>query len=758
MSQTIATPPTVRLDSDVIGKPISRPEGAAKVSGAAKYAAEYNVPDLWYGYVVDSPITKGKITKIDATEVLALPGVKHVFSHENVPTYAWFDRSYKDDIAPDGSPFRPLHEPEILFSQQPVALVVAETFELARYAASILRIEYEVDEDFNTDLDKARAAGEGFDAPKGKSGFNPPPKPKGDADGAFKAAPHKIEGEYTHHAQHHNPMEMFATTVEWLGDGKKMNIYDKTQGAPNVQQYLCKIFSLSKEEARVISKYTGGAFGAGLRPQHQVFMAVMAALELKHSVRVSLTRQQMFSLGHRPHTIQDIKLSSDEQGYLQSIEHNAFAETSQFENETETVVNWSGIQYKTDNWKFAYELAKIDVDTPADMRAPGAATGSFAIESAIDELSYEAGVDPVEFRLLNYTYSDPTEKKPFSSKRLIDCYHEGAKRFGWEKRNPEPRSMRDGNLLVGWGMGSGCWDASMKKAGATASLTADGKLTVCSAANDQGAGTYVIMTQIAAQTLGLPIEQVTFKLGDTNFPEAPVQGGSATAATVGSTVQATCQELGKKLLKLAQKMDNSPLAGVDFVDVQFVDSHIRTNEDISKSVAIKDVLAASGEAKIEVEGKGGPNPLNMLKYSMHTHNAAFVEVKVDEDLGTVHVTRVVNAVAAGRILNPKTARSQILGGTVWGISMALMEEAYLDNNLGRYMNHNYAEYHVPVNADIHKIDVIFVEEEDEHVNPLGIKGVGEIGMLGVAAAVANAVYHATGKRVRNLPITIDKLL
>ena len=758
MSQTIATPPTVRLDSDVVGRPISRPEGPAKVAGSATYAAEYNVPDLWYGYVVSSPIAKGKITKIDAAEVLALPGVKQVFSHENVPTLAWFDRAYKDDIAPGGSPFRPLHEPEILFNQQPVALVVADTFELARYAASILRIEYEVDTSFSTDLEKARAKGQGFDAPKGKMGFQLPPKPKGDAEKAYAEAPHKIAAEYTHHAQIHNPMEMFATTVEWLGDGKKLNIYDKTQGAPNVQQYITKVFGLSKEEARVVSKFTGGAFGSGLRPQHQVFLAVLAALELEHSVRVSLTRSQMFSLGHRPHTIQDLKLAADDQGYLQSLQHYALGETSQFEDETETVVNWSGILYKTPNSKFGYELARIDVDTPADMRAPGAATGSFAIESAMDELAYKAGVDPLEFRLLNYTYSDPTEDKPFSSKRLIDCYQEGAARFGWDQRSAEPRSMRDGNLLVGWGLGTGCWDASMQKAGAKASLTANGHLTVSSATNDQGAGTYVIMTQIAAQTLGLPLAQVTFVLGDTTLPNAPVQGGSLTAASVGSAVQAACQELGKKLLQLAQKMADSPLKGVDFEDVQFADGHLRANADLSRTVAIRDVLAASGEAAIEAEASAMPNPLSMLKYSMHSHNAAFVEVKVDEDLGTVHVTRVVNAVAVGRVLNPKTARSQVLGGTVWGLSMALMEEAYLDNNFGRYMNHNLAEYHIPVNADIHTIDVIFVEEADDIVNPLGVKGVGEIGMLGVAAAVANAVYHATGKRVRDLPITLDKLL
>jgi xanthine dehydrogenase YagR molybdenum-binding subunit len=757
MSQTIATPPTVRLDSDVVGKPISRPEGPAKVSGAAKYAAEFSVTGpLWYGYVVSSPIAKGKITKIHADEVLAIPGVQQVFSHENVPSLAWFDRAYKDDVAPGGSPFRPLHEPEIMFSQQPVALVVADTFELARYAASVLRIDYDVAE-FNTDLEVA--APKAFDAPKGKTGFLPPPKPKGDMEQAYADAPHKMAGEYVHHAQHHNPMEMFGTTVDWLGDGKKMKIYDKTQGAPNVQQYIAKIFGLSKEEARIISKFTGGGFGAGLRPQYQVFMAVLAALELEHSVRVVMDRSQMFSMGHRPHTVQDIRLASDDQGYLQAMEHNALAETSQFENETETVVNWSGILYKVPNSQFDYKLTKIDVNTPADMRAPGAATGSFAIESAIDELSYKAGRDPLDFRLLNYTYTDPTEDKPFSSKRLDDCYHEGAKRFGWDQRNPEPRSMRDENgLLVGWGVAAGCWDASMQKAAAKAVLTADGHLTVSSATNDQGAGTYVIMTQMAAQTLGLPMAQVTFELGDTEMPEAPIQGGSWTANSVGAAVKDACQAVGKKLLKLAQKMDDSPLKGVDFEDVQFADGHIRANEDISRSVAIADILAASGEAKIEAEGKAGPNPINMLKYSMHSHNAVFVEVKVDEDLGTVHVTRVVDAVAAGRIMNPKTARSQVLGGVVWGIGMALMEEAYLNNDLGRYINHNYAEYHIPVNADIKKIDVIFVEEEDDIASPIGVKGVGEIGMLGVAAAIANAVYHATGKRVRELPLTIDKLL
>ena len=755
MSQTIATPPSIHLGTEYIGKPTSRVDGPAKVTGAAKYAAEYNVPDLLYGFIVNSPITKGKITRIHADEVLRIPGVFQVFSHENVPSLAWFDRNYKDDVAPGGSPFRPLHEPQIRFNMQPVALVVADTYELARYAASILVIEYET-EPHDTDLETKR--NDGYKPGRGKTGWVPPPPPRGNPKEAYRHAPYQHEAEYTHLAQHNNPMEMFATTVEWLNDGNKMNVFDKTQGAFNVQQYLTKIFGLSKEEARVVSKYTGGGFGSGLRPQHQLFMAVLAALELKRSVRVSLTRQQMFSLGHRPHTLQYLKLGADETGALAAVHHAALGETSRFEDFTENVVNWSGMIYQCDNVKLDYQIAEIDVHTPIDMRAPGAATGSFALESAMDELAYKAGVDPLEFRLLNYADRDQNLKRPFSSKKLRECYHQGAAKFGWEKRSPQPRSMREGNWLVGYGMATGVWDATQQKAAAKASFDADGRLTVSSASNDIGTGTYTIMTQIAAHTLGLPLEAVTFVLGDTNLPEAPVQGGSWTAASVGTAVQAVCRAIGVKLLKLAQKMENSPLKGVKFEDVQFVDGQIRLNEAIDQSVVIRDILPATGETSLEAETSTMPNPVTQLIHSLHAHNAVFVEVKVDEDLGTVHVTRVVNAVAAGRILNPKTARSQVLGSVVWGISMALMEHSVMDHGFGRYMNHNLAEYHIPVSADIHDIEVILVEEEDDQVNPLGVKGIGEVGFLGVAAAIANAVFHATGKRVRNLPVSLDKLL
>jgi len=744
------------LTTDYIGKPTNRVDGPAKVAGTAKYAAEFNVPNLLYGYVVSSPIAKGKVSKINAEEILALPGVHKVFSHENVPSLAWFDKSYKDDVAPGGSPFRPLHSAEVKYSQQPVALVVADTFELARYAASVLEIEYEQD---NHETDLTQHIDQAYEPGRGKTGYQPP-QSRGNFGRGWAQGVAKVEANFQHGAQHHNPMENFATTVEWLGD-KNLNVYDKTQGAFNSQQYIMKVFGLNKDQARVVSKYTGGGFGSGLRPQYQLFLAVLAALELERSVRVSLTRQQMFSFGHRPHTLQHVALATNADGSLAGINHFAVAETSHFEDFTENVVGWSGTLYRCDNVKLGYRLSPLDVYTPLDMRAPGAASGSIALEIAMDEMAEAAGLDPLEFRLRNYSDRDQAKDLPYSSKNLRDCYHEGAAKFGWSQRKPAPRSMREGNRLIGWGMAGGIWDASVQPALAKASLDADGHLRVQSGSNEIGTGTYTIMTQIAAETLGLPIEAVTFELGDTRMPEAPVQGGSWTAASVGTAVRQACLKLGEQLLKQAQKMDKSAFANATIDDVQFVNGQMRLCTDLDQAVVLRDLVQASGEPRLEGENSKLPGMLGMLKpqkYSMHAHNAVFVEVQIDEDLGTIHVTRVVNAVAAGRILNPKTARSQVLGSVVWGISMALMEESVMDHRFGRYMNHTLAEYHIPVNADIHDIDVIFVHEEDDKVNELGVKGIGEVGLLGVAAAISNAVYHATGKRVRDMPVMIDKLL
>ncbi|RRB07380.1 xanthine dehydrogenase family protein molybdopterin-binding subunit [Larkinella rosea] len=739
-----------------VGKPISRVDGVAKVTGKAKYAAEFKSPDLLYGWVISSDIAKGAITHIHTADALQVPGVVQVFTHENRPGLAWFDLSYKDQDAPPGSPFRPLHDAEVKYSGQPIALVVAETFELARYAASLIRVEYKVEEhatDLHANLSKAR------DPKLGVASLlkPPPPKPRGDFEKAFSEAPVQVSAKYVHSAEHHNPMEMFATTVVYEKKGK-LTIYDKTQGAPNSQLYVSQVFGLPFKDVRVISSYVGGGFGSGLRPQYQLFLAVLAARQLKRSVRVSLTRQQMFTFGHRPATVQHISLGALNDGTLTAIRHDAIAETSQFEDYTEIVVNWSGMLYPAPNTKLSYKLVPLDVYTPLDMRAPGGVTGVPALECAIDELAHQAGIDPVELRLKNYTDRDMNSDLPYSSKELRECFRQGAERFGWSNRNPTPRSTRRGHTLIGWGMATGIWDATQGPARAEAVLTVNGKLRVSSATADIGTGTYTIMTQIAADTLGMPIEDVLFKLGDSDMPLAPIQGGSWTAATVGSAVKVACEDLGKKLFKMAQKMKNSPFANAKPDDIFFADAHIRLKNDPAIAVSLREIVGQNGGRAVSETSTSTPDFLEQRKYARSVHSAAFVEVEVDEDFGTVRVTRAVTAVAGGRILNPKTARSQILGGMVWGISKALEEESVLDHQFGRFMNHSLAEYHVPVNADIQDLDVIFVDESDTIVNPLGVKGLGEIGIIAMPAAIANAVFLATGKRVRELPITLDKLL
>ena len=714
------------------------------------------MPDLTYGYVVSSTIAKGSIKKIHTSDALSLAGVLQVFTHENRPKLAWFDISYKDQDAPPGSPFRPLHDERIKFSGQPVALVVAETFELARYAASLIRVEYDVkthETDLEANLHHAREPETGMMSVLKP----PPPEPRGNFDQAFSDASATTTGRYVHAAEHHNPMEMFASTVAYEKNGK-LTIYDKTQGVTNSILYVTQIFGMSFKDVRVLSPYVGGGFGSGLRPQYQLFLAVMAARELKRSVRVSLTRQQMFTFGHRPATVQNVATGARADGSMSALYHDATAETSQFEDYTEVVVNWGGILYPPQNVTLKQEVVPLDVYTPLDMRAPGGVTGQHALECAIDELAYELDMDPVQFRLKNYTDKDPSEDRPFSSKELRECFRQGAERFGWSSRNPAPRSMQEGHHLIGWGMASAIWDAFQLPARAEAALLVNGKLRVSSATADIGTGTYTIMAQIAAETLGLSLDDVQVKLGDTDMPVAPIQGGSFTAATVGMAVKAACEEVGKALLKLAKKMPDSVFKGAKWADVEFVNGQMRLKKDPVRALSLQTLVTLNGGKAVRKTTTGIPDLLKQRKYTRNAHAAVFVEVMVDEDFGTVKVTRAVTAVAAGRILNPKTARSQILGGMVWGISKALEEESVLDHTFGRFMNHSLAEYHIAVNADIHDLDVIFVDEHDDVVNPLGVKGLGEIGVVGMPAAVANAVFHATGKRVRDLPITLDKVM
>jgi xanthine dehydrogenase YagR molybdenum-binding subunit len=501
----------------------------------------------------------------------------------------------------------------------------------------------------------------------------------------------------------------------------------------------------------------GGAFGSGLRPQYQLPLAVMGALKLKRSVRVVLTRQQMFSFGHRPETWHKIKLAADRDGKLQAVWHEAIQETSRLEDYVEVVVNWSGQLYACDNIHLGYQLVEQDRATPIDMRAPGAAHGVHALEVAMDELAYELRMDPLEFRLKNYAEHNHLEDKPFSSKELRQCYRLGAERFGWKDRPVEPRSMRDGDELIGWGMATGIWDSLVMIARVSAVLHADGRLVVSSAATDIGTGTYTVMAMIAAERLGLPLERVTFQLGDSTLPLAPVEGGSSHVTTVGGGVAGACDKLKETLLKLAQK--DPAFKGLKARDVEFADGRIQPHGQPDRGILLTSLLAQAGRERIEEKYLMTPQMLKQRKFSRAVHSAVFVEVRVNERLGMVRVTRAVSAVAAGRIINAKTAASQVSGAVVWGISQALHEETFTDHRLGRFMNHNYAEYHVAVNKDIHAIDVIFADEEDRIVSrQLGAKGVGEIGIVGVAAAVANAVFHATGKRLRTTPITPDKVL
>ncbi len=737
-----------------VGTARSRVDGKAKVTGTAKYAAEFAAPGLLHGCVVSGAIAKGRITTIDTEAALAVPGVIQVFTHENRPSEAWFDYKYRDEVAPPGSPFRPLYDDKILYSGQPVALVLAEDLGTAAYAASLVRVEYDVAA-HATDL--VHKLGEAYVPKQKRTGISPPPSPRGDAAKAYAEAPVRVEAEYRVAIEHHNPMEMHATTVVWEGDGK-ITVHDKIQGVQNTQGYIMGVFGLSKSDVRVVTPFVGGAFGSGLRPQYQLFLAVMAALELKRSVRVMLTRDQMFTFGYRPDTISWVSLGASANGALQAIRHDAVAGTSIFEDYQEVVVNWSSLLYHCDNVELTYKLAQIDTYSPADMRAPGAPLGVFAMESAMDEVAYALHVDPLALRLQNYAETDENEGKQWTSKELRAALQLAAERFGWARRSAEPRSMREGRELVGWGMACGIWEAQMQKISARATLTADGKLEVASATADIGTGTYTILTQIAADALGLPMDSVTARVGDSSLPTSPVEGGSWTAASAGSAVQAACYAVREKLFRYARAAEDSPLANADLDHVAFAGGRIELIADPARYVTIADAMRAGRVDRIEEEETAGPDPATQKRYSAYTHSAVFAEVKVDEELGAIRVTRIVDAVAAGRILNPKTARSQIIGGVVFGIGMALTEETMPDHRLGRFMNHNLAEYHVPANADIHDIDVIFVDEHDDKASPIGVKGLGEIGIVGTAAAIANAVFHATGKRIRELPITLDKLL
>ncbi|RZL54817.1 MAG: xanthine dehydrogenase family protein molybdopterin-binding subunit [Variovorax sp.] len=726
-----------------LGKETTRVDGLAKVTGKAKYTAEFQIPNVSYGFIVLSTVAKGRITAIDTRDAEQAGGVIRVFTHLNAgklgpapaagapPAWSW-----------------PLQSDRVFFNGQPIALVVAESYEQARYAARLVKATYQTEphnSDFATVLDRAQP-----DPATAKG------KPRGNPVTAMQAAAVKVEAEYRIPINHHNPIEPHAAIAFWRGD--QLTIFDKTQEVFGVQKHLAESLGVPAENIRVVSPFVGGAFGASLKPNYYPSLTAMAARELKRPVKVVYTRTQMFTgHGYRPNTIQKIALGADRNGKLTSMIHEAFHNTSSFEAFSDSTTGFTRQLYACPNLHAPLKVAATDLATPTWMRAPGAVSGMFALECAMDELAYTLKIDPMELRLVNYAEVDPESGKPFSSKALRECYRLGAEKFGWKNRKAEPRSMRDGRLLVGWGMASSVWGAMQMPASARVTFRADGTAGVTSATSDIGPGTYTVMTMIAAEFLGLRLDQVHFELGDTRQPKAPAQGGSWTTSSVGSAVRGAALAIVAKLLDLANQDPASPLKGSSAADVEMLDGLLRLKSDPSRAVVIADVMRRTATNAITETYDSTPSP-ERAKYASLAHGAQFVEVKVDPDLGTVKVTRVIEVTACGKILNPLASHSQEIGGVVWGIGMALEEATEIDHRYGRIMNANLQHYHVPVNADIHSIETIFVEEEDTIVNPLGVKGMGELGMVGIPAAIANAIFHATGKRVRDLPITPEKLM
>ncbi|MFL5367685.1 MAG: xanthine dehydrogenase family protein molybdopterin-binding subunit [Myxococcales bacterium] len=732
-----------------VGKPLARADGPAKVTGKARYAAEVQVSGVAHGVIVGSRIPKGRIAAIDTIAAEREPGVIAVLTHLNAMKLpGGVEPADRGDRV-----VQALQDELIRYSNQPVALVVADTIERATHAANLVKVREQAEKHTVRMDDEIKNAFR-HDIAR-SSGSVPGDQVTGDPEAARKAAEVLVEETYETPPETHNPMEPHATVAVWTG-ADKLTLYDATQGIFGVRKKIAKAFALPPENVRVLTKFVGGGFGCKGSAWSHVVLAALAARQLGRPVKVVLTRPQMFAMvGGRPHTRQLLGAGATKDGKLTFLRHESTSTTSRFDIFLEPAAQGTRHQYATDSISTKHRLVRLDIGTPTYMRAPGESSGSFALESAMDELAVKLKMDPLELRLRNYAEKDPEDGKPFSSKSLRTCYQMAAKRFGWENRPLAPRSITRDGLLVGMGMATSSYPANQGPAKALARLMPDGTALVLSGAVDLGTGTYTVMQQVAADSIGLDPEQVRFDLGDTEMPEAPRSGGSTTAASVASAVLAAGGALQKRLVRMAVEDKGSPLHGARPEDVQVSQGKLTAN---GKSDSFADLVKRAGGRPIEERAEVTPED-ERKKWSLHSFGAQFAEVLVDPELGTVRVSRLVGAFAAGRILNARLARSQFMGGMVWGIGMALHEHSVYDEKLGRIMTRDLADYHVPANADVPKVEPMFLEvEEDAHVNPSGVKGIGEIGITGTAAAIASAVYNATGRRIRNLPITPDKLL
>ena len=743
-----AVSPHVRHGSN-IGQPLTRREGILKVTGRARYAADNHPPGMLYAALAVSGIARGRVAALDVAAVKSHPGVVEVMTPANRPPLATDPDEKTNPFA-----FRLdlLQNDRVRYANQPIAVVIAETLEAATEGALLLSPRYDA-EQARTGLDSS----ESFVPPAVGPGF-PAVMAHGDVAAGLAAATHRIDATYETPAQYHNAMEPHAIVASW--DGDTLTIDTPSQGMTWAQSRIGELLGIAPEKIFIRSPFLGGGFGSkGLISGPQV-LGILAARLVGRPVKLVLRREQMYGpVGHRSATRQTIRLGLDSDGGLTAIDHHAKVTTSSFDEFFEPAANISHTLYASPAIGTSHEAVRVDYGTPTFMRAPGEATGSIALESAIDEAAAACGMDPLAFRLKNYAEVEPASGKPFSSKALRECYAQGAERFGWHGRPLQPRQMRDAaGLLVGWGMGTATFPAVMFEGHAHAVIRRDGRGIVETGAHDMGQGAWTALAQIAADSIGLDIEEVEFRAGTSDLPDAGIAGGSGHTATAGMAIHNAGAEAISHLAELATNDRRSPLFGAGNAGVIARGGRLFRRDDESRGESYAEILTRAGVAQVEGRGSGGVDPAAQSTYAMHAHGAVFAEVKVDPKLGQMRVSRMVGAFAAGRVVNPHLVRSQYFGGMIWGLSFALHEHAVVDLRSGRTMNANLADYHVPVNADVPSLEALLVEEHDPHVNALGIKGVGEIGITGSAGAIANAVWHATGVRVRRFPIGIDDLL
>jgi xanthine dehydrogenase YagR molybdenum-binding subunit len=732
-----------------IGQPLTRRDGLLKVTGRALYAADNHPEGMLHAVMAVSSIAHGRVVALDVAAAKAHPGVVEVMTPSNAPKLA---RHPDENAEPFTFKLDLLQDDRVRYANQPIAVVIAETLEAATEGALLLRPSYDV-ERVHIGLDGNKP----FKPPLVGVG-EPSDARKGDVEAGLAAAEKRIAATYETAAQYHNAMEPHAVVAQWQGD--RLILDTPSQGMSMAQGRLAGLFGIAPGNIHVRSPFLGGGFGSKGTIWAPQVLGVMAARLVERPVKLVMRREQMFGpVGHRAPTRQRLRLGAGADGALTAIDHHTLTASSSFDDFFEPSSGVAHTLYASPALSTSYKAVRLDTGTPIFMRAPGEASGSVAMESAIDEMADACGMDPLEFRLKNYADVEPISGKPFSSKALRDCYARGAERVGWSRRPRAPRQMRDeSGLLTGLGVGTATFPALMLQAEARAELRADGGAAVEIGAHDMGQGAWTALAQIAADGLGVDIDQLEFRIGDSDLPNGGIAGGSAHTATAGTAIHSASADVIAKLAQLATSDRRSPLFGAGNSGVLARGGRLVRRDDESRGERYADIVTRAGQAVIEGHGQSGSDPAARERFAMHAHGAVFAEVKVDPALGQIRVSRLVGAFAAGRIINPRLVQSQYFGGMIWGISFALHEHTVMDPKSGRPMNPNFAEYHVPVNADVPSIEAILVEEHDPYVNALGVKGVGEIGITGTAGAIGNAIWHATGVRVREFPITLDKLL